>query len=298
MDIYKNTIGKVSHAIVSDGAVGPAQSAVTFSIAGADGTVLQAGTADYTNNGTYDLYEATVAPAVSAVSGTYTVTWTYTMDGFEFNPTEQLRVVSPYVTLPEMLDMPELAGLDSKTLFAMERLVAGIVDVYTNQTFNRENGLSVTVLGQSSEQLALPRRIISLARVSVLDYPGDTDPYPITEYVTFDPDNPWMLRRRVDIDSPRSLNPTVTYKFFRYPQLYQVNGDWGWEFVPEPVRQAARILVKEYFCEDAKYRDKFIDNIRAGDWRMEFKVTGDETTGSANADMLLTGYRNVGLAVI
>jgi len=56
--------------------------------------------------------------------------------------------------------------------------------------------------------------------------------------------------------------------------------------------------VKEYFCDDAKYREKYIANIRAGDWRMEFRVTGDETTGNANADTLLSGYRNVALAVI
>lgn len=303
MDIIKDKVGKLTHAIVvGDSVENSASSPVNYFVYNFAGDIVASGEATLITATPYNYYEATIGPDVTANTGKYEIEWVYDIitndTTYNMTPREQFSVVVPYVGLAEMMSFPELASYAAKELRAMERLVAGIIDVYTNQTFNREDNLSVTILGQDSDQLALPRRIINLDTVSVLDYDEAIDPYPITEYVKFDTDNRWILRRRKDWDVDRKINPVSSYRFFKYPTLYQVTGDWGWDFVPQDVSRAAGILIKEYFCEDAKYRDKFIDNIRAGDWRMEFKVTGDETTGSANADMLLTGYRNVGLAVI
>lgn len=299
MEVYRNEIEQLRHYVVVAGEFAAADGVVMVRVFDPDGTEVHADEADIVAVAGEPTYYATnIGPAITDLESGYSLQWTYTVGGVAVVKTEELHIVTPYVPLSTLMLLPELAEFDTFALRKMERLVAGIIDVYTNQTFSRENDAAYIVLGQDSDSLALPKRLIELASVELLDGTDSITPYPLTAYVVTDPDRPWLLRRRKDFDVSRRLSPTTNYRFFKYPELYRVTGDWGWDYVPAEVTRAAEILVKEYFCEDSKYRDKYIANIRAGDWRMEFKVTGDETTGSANADMLLTGFRNVALAVI
>lgn len=299
MEIYRNEVEELRHYVVSAGLVTTADGIVMLRIYDADGVQVFSDEpilVDPVDGTPY--YSQTVGTNVTNLGAGHTIEWSYTVSSQPVVKTEQLNIVTPYLPLGTLLTMPELEGLETFALRKMERLVAGIIDVFTNQTFSRENDRSLTVIGQDSDNLALPKPIIELKDIELLDGGTGIEPYSLLEYTTFDKDSPWILRRRRDVFVPRKLTPTARYAFFKYPMMYLVTGDWGWEYVPADVSRAAEILVKDYFCEDAKYREKYIANIRAGDWRMEFKVTGDETTGSANADMLLTGYRNVAAVVI
>lgn len=299
MEIYRNEVEELRHYVVSAGLVTTADGIVMLRIYDADGVQVFSDEPILVEPvGGTPYYSQTVGTNVTNLGAGHTIEWSYTVSSQPVVKTEQLNIVTPYLPLGTLLTMPELEGLETFALRKMERLVAGIIDVFTNQTFSRENDRSLTVIGQDSDNLALPKPIIELKDIELLDGGTGIEPYSLLDYTTFDKDSPWILRRRRDVFVPRKLTPTARYAFFKYPMMYLVTGDWGWEYVPADVSRAAEILVKDYFCEDAKYREKYIANIRAGDWRMEFKVTGDETTGSANADMLLTGYRNVAAVVI
>lgn len=302
MEVYRNEVEELRHYVVVAGQITTAP-LVTARIYDPLGIEIFSGEADLIDDDPeVPYYSLIVGPDITSLGAGHTIEWSYTIQHLsQMIPVvrrEELNVVTPYISMAALKTNPELEGIEDYALRKMERLVSGIIDVFANQTFSRDNNVSITILGQDSDQLPLPKRIIRLADISMLDHDEGITPYPLNEYVMFDPDDRWTLRRRTSHYVQRKFTPTTRYRFFKYPSIYRVTGDWGWEYVPEDVTHAAMILVQEYFCEDAKYRDKFISNIRAGDWRMEFKLTGDETTGSANADMLLTRYRNVGLAVI
>ena len=298
MEVYRNEIEQLRHYVVEAGSIKTADGPVSVKIFDPEGNEVFSDEANLVTNAPKPYYVKTVGTDVTNLGAGHTVQWSYAVNQQPVVKREQLLIVTPYISMSALQTNPELEGYETYALRAMERLVAGVIDVYTNQTFNREDDVSITVRGQDSDSLPLPKRLVHLDRVELMDYDQGITPYPLTDYVVLDPNDRWTLRRRVVPDMPRKMTPTTRYRFFKYPAIYSVTGDWGWEFVPADVTRAATILVREYFCEDAKYRDKFIANIRAGDWRMEFKLTGDETTGSANADMLLTAYRNVGMAII
>jgi hypothetical protein len=235
---------------------------------------------------------------------------TYEEDEVTREVTNMAFINVPYVELHEVRMDPAFDDYDDEELRRMERLVAAVINSYCNQSFDYELGTTKTALGKASDYLWLPRRLWSLDAVTVLDdsvrvlkdiegniISTDTTVREITDRVQFDYDNPWRLRNRRTMDYDPIL-VTRRRGLFSEGEIYAVRGNWGYEFVPRGVRLATRILMETYFAEDSVYRDRYIDNIRAGNWRMEFRVTGDETTGSANADMILSGFKNINAAVI
>lgn len=307
MEVYAGTIARVKHTIYFEDDVSEADGGVTLTIYDKDDVVLLNEVATYVAAGANDefdsYYYVTIGQDITGDYEAKTIEWDYVVDGKTVTtPREFLSVVNPYVRFNEFKLMYPGTTLDYSEFKLVEPVVRKVIETYCNQTFTRSDAESFSVLGQNSDSLPLPRQIISLDSVSVLDpavdSAGTETPYEITEYVTFDNDDRWHIRRLTSYASTRAMTPTNRRSLFKYPMRYRITGSWGWDMVPEDVVRAAAILVNDYECADAKYREKYIANIRAGDWRMEFTATGDETTGNANADMILSRYRNVGLAVI
>lgn len=307
MEVYAGTIGRAKHTIYFDGDVVEADAAVVLTIYDREDFILLQQPATFVQAGQFDdfdsYYYVTIGQEITGDYELKTLEWEYQISGNEVvTPREFLVVVNPYVRYNDFKLMYPQTNLDYKEFALVEPVVRKVIETYCNQTFTRSDAESFSIKGQNSDSLPLPRQIISLDSVQVLDPSIDADgnetPYDITEYVTVDDDDRWHIRRRTFWPVDRSLSPTNRRSLFKYPMRYRVTGSWGWDMVPEDVARAAAILVNDYECSDAKYREKYIANIRAGDWRMEFIATGDETTGNANADMILSRFRNVGLAVI
>lgn len=242
------------------------------------------------------------------------ITWTYDVEGVTHTTEPELvHIVRPYITLSmynsQAFDMERLSPIEFKQL---ESVVRNVIDSYCRQDFQLESDTKV-VPGGSTNVLQLPARLASLNNIAIVneavtagfgyegEYGDDSEferarvdslsLYSLNEYVTFDPGNPWQIRRRVGAEHP-GRNPTQRYEFFANGRLYAIDGEWGWKQVPPPVQQAAAILVRDYLDDDSKWREKYVGVVRAADWRMEFFATGNETTGNANADMILERYRN------
>lgn len=81
-----------------------------------------------------------------------------------------------------------------------------------------------------------------------------------------------------------------------YP--FEITGDWGYKTVPAPVKEAARLLVNDYACSESAYRDRYLESIKAADWRLQFSSRAWESTGNARADMLLSEFVMLDWAVI
>lgn len=301
MEVYANSIKTLTYAIYVDGQLVAADDDdVVITIVDDDGEEIMQEPASVNSEG---IYSVTIGPMVTSDYGVKTFYWSYMYQNLEVNTQpEYLVVVNPYVSYHSFTVRRRDIGMTPLEFEAVEPIARGIIDVFCNQRFTREDGLSHTILGNDSDSLWLPRRLINLERVDILDphIDGSGTPqyYDLTQYVTMDNDNRWMVRRKTASFVDRSSSPTHNRRFFKYPSRYLVTGSWGWESVPEDVSKAASILIGDYICADAKWREKYVSNIRAGDWRMEFYRTGDDTTGNANADMILSGYRNLAPAVI
>jgi hypothetical protein len=255
-------------------------------------------------------YYYVVTPSLSFKPRTLQVSWEYEVGGIERKESKTIFINVPYVTLDQLRTIKELNDYSDEELVVMERMVSKIIDVYCGQNFGYELNTTKTAFGTNSDFLWLPARLWDLDDVTILDdyvsvlrnpqgdiVGKDFDSRSVREYVVLDRDNPWRVRNRRNIDYI-TLSVTESNKFFRDGNIYAVRGNWGYPYVPVQISEAAKILVKTYFYDDATYRERYITTIRAGNWRMEFQATGDETTGSANADMILTAYKNINAAVI
>lgn len=251
-----------------------------------------------------------VTPEITSDPRILKITWEYDLDGMTRSFSDNSFVSVPYVSLNKLRDIKELNDFSDQELISMERLVSRIIDAYCGQTFSYEINKTKTVMGNDSDYLLLPGRLWELGSAAVLeDYAtivvdgegnvvtNEISGRDITQYVTRDFDNPWRLRNKRTFDYI-AMSEVKSRYFFRNGHIYAVTGNWGHQFVPSKVSEAAASLVKTYFYDDATYRDRYISEIQAGNWRMKFRATGDETTGSANADMMLYDYRNINAAVI
>lgn len=81
-----------------------------------------------------------------------------------------------------------------------------------------------------------------------------------------------------------------------YP--FQITGDWGYKTVPANVKEAAKLLVNDYACSEIAYRDRYLESIKAADWRLQFNSRAWEYTGNVRADQLLSEYVILDWAVI
>jgi len=304
MEIYAGNIERIRQYVYLDGQRVEADTDVALNIYDSEGQLITTETADLAfDDDNRPYYYVTIGQDITNDYEVKTIEWEYQVDGQDvITPAEFLIVVNPYITYQRFMEMYPGSILSYNEFALVEPVVRKVIETYCNQDFTREDNVAYSVKGQNSDHLPLPKQIIDLEQVEVLDpaidSAGNETPYNITQYVTVDEDDRWHIRRRTTWNVNRSLSPTHNRRLFKYPSKYRVMGSWGWDMVPQDVSRAAAILINDYVCSDAKYREKYIANIRAGDWRMEFVATGDETTGNANADMILAQYRNVGLAVI
>jgi len=82
----------------------------------------------------------------------------------------------------------------------------------------------------------------------------------------------------------------VTWQEFKEGVIYPISGVWGYEAVPESVKEAARLLVNDYACADSQYRDRYLTSMTAADWRIQFNSGAFVRTGNVRADQLLSEY--------
>lgn len=280
------------------------------------GKVIEEGVASQTLYGDQPatgrfFYELT--PEVTSHPRNLRLTWSFSLEageGSERSSSQEVFVNVPYADLRRLREIKELNEYSDQEIMAMERLVSRIIDSYCGQSFGFEKNRTKTVMGSGSEYLILPDRLWELDNVAVLDdferivrdsqgnvVEIDRSGRSLMEYVVVDLDNPWRIRNRRSYNFV-SLDETRRRDFFRNGNVYAVTGNWGYPFVPARVTEATMVLVKTYFYDDSAYRDRYISSIQAGNWRMTFSATGDATTGSANADIILSSYRNINAAVL
>lgn len=230
---------------------------------------------------------------------------------YVFKDQTYVQVVTPILSLEETAaiakyDLSDPQGaLDTADL---ERRVRYAIQTYTGQNFGKFSG-TITVQGNGASKLSLPAPILEFGGVL---YDGILRPNYGVKIIN----NGWAISSgQVWIDNIKQAPPEWMLDRFDYqgkiaaPMLYghnrfydgveyTISGVFGYADVPGDVRQAARLLTQDYSCDESLWRERYIDSVRAGDWRFEFNSQAFVGTGNAQADQILSGYRNATMAVV
>lgn len=247
-------------------------------------------------------YSFTLPFFLSQEDAELTITWKFTYQengqNYEYNRESHVTVVTPYVPFSTLTD---LFGdeLTAPEIQQAERAARNVINAHCGQSFGRFTGVK-TAVGQGEGDLALPARLIRLNEITT-EMPG------LELYGNFDvAGDGWYISPRISgapgysIKADTSDFVSVTgvihnpygYRAGNFPKdaRYSIDGVWGWEHVPEPVTEAAKLLVNDYAHEEAIYRDRYLESLTSPDWRIQFHSGAFRQTGNVRADQLLSDY--------
>jgi hypothetical protein len=213
---------------------------------------------------------------------------------YEYNNYTNVEIVASLVSEEEILKIlgTEFTSADAVEI---ERSVRLIIQAHTGQSFGKFIGHK-TVSGSGEGNLRLPARLLTLKTINGNSYWN-------THLALRG--NGWFLQNKA-LNGPPSIRadyygwhetPWVssvpigqsTFQFVKHSE-YTIDGTWGWDSVPSPVSEAARLLINDYACRDANYRDRFLTSMTAADWRIQFHDGAFSNTGNVRANQLLTEY--------
>ena len=237
-----------------------------------------------------DTNKAVVPYDITRFDGPFNVVWSYSVSGKAYTKSDTHYVITPYFTKEELvLWDSDFAMLDDPAVLRLENNVRGIIQTVTGQKFGLEYD-TVSFKGSGSAMVSLPKRLVQTDGLNdpsgvLLDsavwigndgWTLNTKNYPtwVDQLATTNPiQNPFEARGRFDAE---------TY--------YSLTGYWGYESVPSDISLAAKILAEDYGCDESAWRDRYIGNIRAADWRFEFNTKTFQRTGNVKVDQLLSKY--------
>lgn len=238
-------------------------------------------------------YHVVLNMADTQNEGQLKVVWDFAMEGSTVSKTDYFEVVTPILTFGEIKQIHPNATDDE--VKQIEAAVRHIIQALTGQSFGQFVGVK-EVRGTNTKSLQLPSRLQSITDVNgdinaVNHFTIEGAGYYLRYY-------PWGvppvkadyygLHQHVGgvIHNPNAVN---LGEFFK-SMSYKINGVWGWEAVPAPVKEAAKLLVNDYACGDAQYRDRYLTSMTAADWRIQFNSGAFVKTGNVRADQLLNEF--------
>ena len=261
-------------------------------------------------------YQITMPYSLTSVPKKLSITWTYFVGGIQGQNTQIVDIVTPYVNIAEVIDDLNF-GTDAsdpnyKTyneLQLAEKYARKLIEAYTNQVFYSYSGTQVAQ-GYGSDILPLPIRIEEITSLQEQDVTVFQSGLIVNNwfYTPIVSESNYGIRINLqDLQDdaiysangmiPPSINSRGYSGAFQKDFRYKVDGVFGWYYVPDNVREACKILMKQYFEQDRAWKDKYVKNISTFDWKFEFMEDAHRGTGNLYADQLLAPYVTNGMVV-
>lgn len=277
-------------------------------------------------------------PYLGADTNDVEVTWNFKIGVLTdtFTEVASYEAVSPYLTKQELKAIFNGTPATDDEMWNVESAVRHIINAHTGQKFDFDQNKTLTVEGHGDGALRLPERLVVLRGLGTLTsnldtraaiitgdgwylkkawanelspktssglYWGDYNSGPFDNNIYSDPDGdgdlpivgPLGSRPGGVITAPGTSGRATPWKD-DYP--FEITGDWGYKSVPAPVKEAAKLLVNDYACKEIAYRDRYLESIKASDWRLQYNSRAWESTGNVRADQLLSEFILMDWAVI
>lgn len=235
-------------------------------------------------------------------AGKHRVDFKYKISGQEFTQSKYINVYTSYLSSYEFfIDYPELEDQFSNKFDKIERQIKNIINTFTGQSFDSYSNKNISIIGNNSMNLRLPIPIYNLKKVT-------QDLGTAYEEILFDVENVKVDNIEKIKFQPFNFNSTYYVRWkntviedtvteynqnkFKSSKTYTVLGDYGWEYVPENIKQASSLLIADHFNDDSAYRRHGIYAIDLDIVKLQTKESFYETTGNIDADVLLMDYTN------
>jgi hypothetical protein len=297
-EVKINTSKTLTLTLPSD----PASNAVSVSLYHEFGDLVSGPTsATRTGTGVYTITYGQQGSGIYVLnsSGKYKAEFTYTVSGTSYVQTQIFNVYAPYISYEEFFEeYPELEESFGPKFDKAERQVRNIINTFTGQSFDPYNNKTIFLNGSNTENLHLPLPIYTIKKV-VTDV-GTTEEETIHD-ITTDLENLEKVRTGVFnfgssyfIRWKKSLLDSVNVMLytnkFKPKTLYTVYGDFGWQYVPENIKQASALIVADMFNDDSAYRRHGFYSVDLDIVKLTGKQSFYESTGNIDADILLMDY--------
>lgn len=222
---------------------------------------------------------------------------TYSEEGetYTVNRAVPVNMITPILSFAEIREIDANVFASDAEATKIEKAVRHIIQAYTGQEFGQFIGEKV-VKSSGGPVLFLPAKLQSLTTFNGTPFNSSQfiisdDGYTLRYYpygvppVKADYYGLHMHTGGV-IHNPNHVHVGQ----FKDGQQYYINGSWGYDEVPAQVKEAAKLLVNDYACADAQYRDRYLQSMTAADWRIQFNGGAFVRTGNVRADQLLSDY--------
>jgi hypothetical protein len=227
-------------------------------------------------------------------AGKHRAVFTYTVSGTSYSQSQYINVFSPYITYSEFFeDYPELQDEFGSKFESLAKRIRNVVDTYCGQSFDFFPDKTITINGNNYSSLRLPVPVTELRTII-------QDPETDQELVILDETTVRVEKVREPFNFDTSYN--IRFKKTSTPEeifilgkwdtdsTYEINGDFGWRFVPDNIKQASALLIADAMNNDSEYRMHGMTRVEMDALTVYMKDSFYETTGNIEADVLLMDY--------
>jgi len=234
-------------------------------------------------------------------AGRHRVDYVYTVSGTSYTQSQYINVYTPYINSDTFFeDHPELETDFADKFDKMEKKVRNIINTFCGQAFDYYPNKYIEIQGSGKKIIHLPVPISNLRIVTV--NVGDSD-----EAVVHNASDA-TLNNIEKSKEPHNFGSTYYLKYkqgflekiqviiasgkFDENDDYKIEGDFGWQFIPNNIEQAADLLLEDMMSDDSEYRRHGIYRVDMDTIEYETKkdISFYESTGNIDADVLLMDY--------
>lgn len=242
------------------------------------------------------------------------IVWWYEVDGHEASHTYYTDIVTPYANMADVWEDLNLGTDQSDPNYKSyheiqmaEKYARKLIEAFTAQFFYLYDERQI-VYGSGSDILPLPFKIYQIHElyendVLLVDNINEVNNWLYDPIISESSYGIRVNRQNMVDNLVYSSNGMVPPSYMDYgpggafqkDYRYAVQGRFGWSSVPDNVEEACIILIKQFFEKDTAWRNKYVRNISAFDWKFEFMEDAHRGTGNLYADQLLLPYVITGM---
>lgn len=251
------------------------------------------------------LYSITYGQEASGIyvlnsAGKYRADFTYTISGTTYTQSQIFNVYTPYITYEEFFEeYPELEESFGPKFDKSERQVRNIINTFVGQTFDPYFNKTILMNGNNSLNLKMPLPLFNLKTVIAdvgsseqMTIHDENDPslnnLEKVRHQPFNFNSSYFIRWKVSLLD--SVNVMLYTNKFKQSTTFSIKGDFGWQYVPENVKQASALLLADMMNDDSAYRRHGFYAVDLDIVKLQMKDSFYESTGNIEADTLLMDY--------
>jgi hypothetical protein len=232
-------------------------------------------------------------------AGRYRADFTYTVSGTSYTQSKYFNVYTPYITATAFFNDHPLLEDDWVDKFdKLESKVRNIINTFCGQSFEYYPNKYLEVMGSGKKSIHLPNPIATLRKVT--SDPGTEDEIVLHNYADATMNHIEKIKEPHSFGSSYyvqfrksvldSINVLLVVNKFNPQCVYRIEGDFGWQFVPNNIEQAADLLLEDMMNDDSIYRRHGIYSADMDVLRVQTGQNFYESTGNIDADILLMDY--------